>query len=117
MIELETLFIILVLVVIFQPIAYGLVTFYFVNKMLQRLDMFNALLQQSVVDKTGLQDIVNDTEHSLDYVSREVAKMYESYAKISFIHEWIKQLDSKITLLNINISEVIDTMRQKSQND
>lgn len=117
MIELETLFIILAVVVVFQPVAYGLATFYFVNKMLQRLESFGNILQQSAVDKVGLQDTISEIDHSLDYQSREIAKMNEVYGKISFLHTWVNRLDATITLLNLNITEAIDMLRKLSKND
>ncbi len=113
----DQLLFILIIVVTLQPIAYGLTTFYFMNKMQQRLESFSMLLQQGVVDKAGLLDTISDTESSLDYQSREIAKMNEVYAKVSFLHTWVNRLDATITLLNLNITEAIDMLKKLSKND
>ncbi len=115
--QLDLLLFILVIIVALQPVAYGLATFYFMNKMQQRLESFSMLLQQGVLDKAGLQDTISDIESSLDYQSREIAKMNEVYGKISFLHTWVNRLDATITLLNLNITEAIDMLRKLSKNN
>ena len=106
---------ILLIIVTIQPIAYGLVTFYLMYKVFgyitKQLNSFGAAIGQIKLDKAGNEDVLAEIEHSLDYLSRQIARHQEIYEKVSFIHLWVARLDSTLTLLNINISETVEILR------
>ena len=113
--SLQSQIFVLMAIVTIQPVIYGLATFYLITRMFHQinrtLESFGAELGQLKLDKAGQQDVQSEIEHSLDYLSRQIAQHQEMYGKITFLHMWVSRLDGTLTLLNMNISSAVDLIR------
>lgn len=112
--------VVLVVVVTIQPIVYMYIISQRLNRIAEenraRFENFNYSLGQIKLDQAGRQDVQEEIEHSLDYLSRQLATTDQMSAKLSFVHTWVSRIDDKFTILNMAISEAVDVLRETDRN-